>query len=240
MNQTPFVLAPGLMCDHTVWEPLVDHLPRLQSRIVIDYQQANTLVHMAQTLLEQAPDQFLLAGHSMGGRVALEVLRMAPHRVLGVVLMDTGYLPKVSGSVGEEEVRKRLALLQIAQEKGVRAMAQEWVKGMVHPDRLTDQTLISNILDMFERKSADIFARQLLALIHRPDATPVLRTLTMPTLMLCGAQDAWSPPSQHIEMQQWAPHAQLAVVENAGHMATMEKPQAVAQAMSAWLSESQL
>jgi len=237
MNQMPFVLAPGLMCDHTVWEPLADHLPSFQSRTVIDYQGANTLVHMAELLLNQAPDRFLLAGHSMGGRVALEALRIAPQRVAGVVLMDTGYLPKLTGSVGEEEVRKRLALLQIAQEKGVRAMAQEWVKGMVHPNRLSDQALIGNILDMFERKSADIFARQLLALIHRPDATPVLQKLTIPTLILCGAQDAWSPPSQHIEMQQFVPHAQLAVSENAGHMATMEKPEDVARAMFNWLSE---
>jgi len=240
MNQTTFVLAPGLMCDHTVWEPLADHLPSFQSRIVIDYQGANTLVHMSELLLSQAPDQFLLAGHSMGGRVALEVLRMAPQRVSGVILMDTGYLPKVAGAVGEEEVRKRLALLQIAQEQGVRAMAQEWVKGMVHPARLTDQSLIGDILDMFDRKNSDIFARQLLALIHRPDATPVLQALTMPTLILCGAQDAWSPPSQHIEMHQFVPHAQLAVIENAGHMATMEKPEAVAVAMSNWLSKYQL
>jgi len=215
-------------------------LPSFQSRIVIDYQGANTLVHMAELLLSQAPDQFLLAGHSMGGRVALEVLRMAPQRVSGVILMDTGYLPKVAGAVGEEEVRKRLALLQIAQEQGVRAMAQEWVKGMVHPARLTDQSLIGDILDMFDRKNSDIFARQLLALIHRPDATPVLQALTMPTLILCGAQDAWSPPSQHIEMHQFVPHAQLAVIENAGHMATMEKPEAVAVAMSNWLSKYQL
>ena len=119
-------------------------------------------------------------------------------------------------------------------------MAQQWVKGMVHPDRLTDQVLIADILTMFDRKSADIFARQLLALIHRPDAAPVLRTLSMPILILCGAQDAWSPPSQHIEMQQLAPHSQLAVIENAGHMATMEKPEGVALAMSKWLSQCQL
>jgi pimeloyl-ACP methyl ester carboxylesterase len=240
MYQTPFVLAPGLMCDHAVWEPLANHLSCFQSRIVIDYHEANSLVQMARRLLEQAPEQFLLAGHSMGGRVALEVLRMAPQRVLGVILMDTGYLPKVAGSVGEEEVRKRLALLQIAQEKGVRAMAQEWVKGMVHPSRLTDQALIGDILDMFDRKNADIFARQLLALIHRPDATPVLKTLTLPTLILCGAQDAWSPPSQHIEMQKCAPHAQLAVIENAGHMATMEMPEAVANAMNQWLLQAKI
>ena len=162
---------------------------------------------------------------------------MAPQRVRGVALMDTGYLPKVDGPAGELEVSKRLVLLEIAQSKGVRAMAQEWVKGMVHPHRLADKDLIEKIMKMFETKNSDIFARQLLALIFRKDATDVLKSIRVPTLILCGQQDTWSTPAQHEEMLQHVPHALLSIILDAGHMATMEKPLEVAAAMNQWLSQ---
>lgn len=171
----------------------------------------------------------------MGARVALEVVRLAPERVGGVALLDTGYLPKASGSAGEEEVGKRLKLLHKAQTEGVRAMAHEWVQGMVHPDRLTDEALIERILSMFERKNAEIFAKQIHALIHRPDATQVLSSLRVPSLILCGQQDAWSPPSQHEAMHQLAPQAAFEVIAHAGHMAPMEMPSEVAAAITRWL-----
>lgn len=236
MNTLPLVLVPGLMCDHTVWEPLLPFMGASQTCQMIDHQSANSLSRMAEQLLEVSPPKFVMAGHSMGGRVALEVLRMAPDRVAGVALMDTGYLAKLDGAAGELEVSKRLVLLEIAQSKGIRAMAREWVKGMVHPSRLVDKALIETILKMFETKNSDIFARQLLALIFRKDATDVLKSINVPTLILCGRQDAWSPPSQHEEMLQYVPHAAMSVIEEAGHMSTMEKPQAVAEAMNRWLS----
>ena len=240
MNAMPLVLVPGLMCDHTVWEPLLPFMGASQTCQMIDHQSANSLSRMAEQLLEVSPPKFVMAGHSMGGRVALEVLRMAPERVAGVALMDTGYLAKLGGAAGELEVSKRLVLLEIAQSKGIRAMAQEWVKGMVHPSRLADKALIETILKMFETKNSDIFARQLLALIFRKDATDVLKSINVPTLILCGRQDAWSPPSQHEEMLQYVPHAAMSVIEDAGHMSTMEKPQAVAEAMNQWLSRCSL
>jgi pimeloyl-ACP methyl ester carboxylesterase len=235
MNTLPLLLVPGLMCDHTVWDPLLPQLSPLRACTVVDHGQANSLSQMAVQLLQDAPPQFCIAGHSMGARVALEVLRIAPERVAGVALLDTGYLPKLSGAAGEEEVRKRMALLHLAQDQGVRAMAHEWVQGMVHPDRLTDADLIERILVMFDRKDATIFAHQLHALIHRPDGSDVLSAIRVPTLILCGRQDFWSPPSQHEAMHRLAPHATLAVIEEAGHMAPMERPDAVAAAMLRWL-----
>ena len=235
MNALPLLLVPGLMCDHTVWDPLLPQLSSSHACTVVDHGDANSLAQMAVQLLQDAPPLFYLAGHSMGARVALEVLRIAPERVAGVALLDTGYLPKLAGAAGEEEVRKRMALLQIAQNQSVRAMALEWVQGMVHPDRLADADLIERILTMFDRKDAAVFAHQLHALIHRPDASDVLSSIRVPTLILCGRQDFWSPPSQHEAMHQLAPHARLAVIEEAGHMAPMERPEAVAFEMLRWL-----
>ena len=235
MNALPLLLVPGLMCDHTVWDPLLPQLSPLHVCTVVDHGDANSLSQMAVQLLQEAPPLFYIAGHSMGGRVALEVLRIAPERVAGVALLDTGHLPKLSGPAGEEEVRKRMHLLQIAQDQGVRAMASEWVKGMVHPDRLADADLIERILAMFDRKDATVFAHQLHALIHRPDASDVLSSLRVPTLILCGRQDTWSSPAQHEAMHQLAPHAVLAVIEEAGHMAPMERPDGVATELLRWL-----
>jgi pimeloyl-ACP methyl ester carboxylesterase len=235
MTHLPLLLVPGLMCDHTVWDPLLPQLSLVQACVVVDHGEADSLVQMANQVLQDAPPRFCMAGHSMGARVALEVLRLAPDRVAGVALLDTGYLPKLSGSAGEEEVRKRMHLLQIAQDQGVRAMATEWVQGMVHPERLKDQELIERILTMFDRKTAKIFAHQLHALIHRLDASDVLSSLRVPTLILCGRQDTWSPPSQHEAMHQLAPHATLAVIEEAGHMAPMEQPELVSAEILRWL-----
>ena len=107
---------------------------------------------------------------------------------------------------------------------------------MVHPDRLRDAALMEDILQMFDRKSADIFARQLRALIHRPDGSDVLARIGVPTLIACGRQDAWSPPAQHESMHKLVPHAQLHIYEEAGHMAPMEKPAAVAESILQWLA----
>ena len=237
MKKHNLVLVPGLMCDHSVWDPMLEGLRPVACCQIIDHGQARSLVVMAQQLLALAPPRFALAGHSMGGRVALEVMRLAPERVTHLALMDTGYLPKVPGAVGEAEVAKRMALVAIAQSQGVRAMALQWVQGMVAPHRLTDAALVERVVAMMERKSADVFAHQINALIERTDGTDVLRQLRIPSLVLCGALDSWSNPAQHEEIARWIPARPGVVsVADAGHMVTMERPEPVVQAFKDWLS----
>lgn len=239
MGVQTLVLLPGLMCDAAVWEPLFPHLPVNITPWVPDYGMVNTLGAMAALVLQQAPaERFALAGHSMGGRVALEVLRLAPQRVTHVALMDTGHLPRAAGEAGAQEAAKRHTLLEVARNQGVRAMAQTWVQGMVHPDRLQDAALIEAVVAMFVRKSAEVFAAQIEALLARPDASDVLRALALPTLLQCGAQDSWSPPAQHADMQALAPHAVLDVIAHAGHMAPMERPADVAASLARWLAKT--
>jgi pimeloyl-ACP methyl ester carboxylesterase len=238
-DKPTLLLVPGLMCDATSWGDVPSGLSDVDCR-VIDHGQADSLVQMAEQLLAQAPPRFAMAGHSMGGRVALEVMRLAPERVTHLGLFDTGHLPKPAGVAGEQEVHKRMALLDMARREGVRAMASEWVKGMVAPQRLTDTTLIESILTMFERKSVDMFERQLRALIHRPDATPVLQHVQVPTLVLCGALDSWSPPAQHQAIADCIPaRPAVVVVPEGGHMVMQEQPVAVVQAMRQWLFSTQ-
>lgn len=231
------ILVPGLMCDATVWEPLLPALRAQADCLVVDHGAADSLATMARQLLDQAPERFALAGHSMGGRVAVEVLRQAPGRVTRLALLDTGYKARAGGVAGEDEARKRHALLDIARSQGVRAMALQWVQGMLDPARLADAALVEAIVAMFARKSADIFARQIRALLERPDATPVLQAVQVPALVLCGRADSWSPLAQHEEIAALLPaRPAVQVIDAAGHMSTMEQPQAVADALLGWLA----
>lgn len=233
---TPLILVPGLMCDRTVWEPQIRDLAGTADCSVPDHGALNALPAMAAAILAQAPPTFALAGHSMGGRVAFEVFRQAPERVERMALLDTNYKPFPAGASGKQERKGRYKLLDIAKSDGVPTMALEWVQGMVHPDRKGDPALIPAIVEMFGRKSAEVFEAQITALLNRPDTGPLLEQIRVPALILCGAQDAWSPPSAHREMSAKISSSRLVIVEGSGHMVTLERPEAVSEALKAWLT----
>ena len=230
------LLLPGLVCDAAVWTPVLRELGAAAECRVPEYGDAKTLPAMAGRVLAAAPARFAVAGHSLGGRVTLEIVRRAPERVLRLALLDTGFRALPAGAAGEEEVAKRLALVALARAQGMRAMAREWVRPMIRAERLAERTLVDAILDMFERRTADEFAGQIEALIARPDATALLGTIACPTLVLCGRDDGWSTPAQHEEMAARIPGARLAVIERCGHMAPMERPREVGAALAAWMT----
>jgi pimeloyl-ACP methyl ester carboxylesterase len=223
------------MCDEAVWKHQARKLQTLTTVEIPDHGMNDSLEEMAKSVLARAPARFALAGHSMGGRVAFRVMRLAPERIAGLALMDTAYTPRGSGEAGEREKAERYALLDLARSEGMRAMGAQWVQKMVHPDRLSDKPLIDAILDMIARKSPEIFAAQIKALLERPDSTPLLAQIHCPTMVLCGRQDAWSPLAQHENMAAVIPRSRLVVIEDCGHMSTMERPEAVTEAMVEWL-----
>ena len=229
------VFLPGLLCDQTVWSEQLNAFPDSRC-LVADYGELDSIEAMAQQVLATSPQQFVLVGHSMGGRVALEVVRLAPERVSHLVLLDTGYQARAEGSAGEQERAGRMALLALAQSQGMRAVGEKWVQGMVHPERLDQPEFIESILAMIEAKTPAIFAAQIHALLNRPDATAVLQQLTCPTLLMCGREDSWSPLARHQDMAQLCATAELAVIEHSGHMSTMEQPAAVNQVLVDWLT----
>jgi len=229
------LLLPGLLCDRAVWANVLPQLEPVARCRIAEYADERSLIAMAEKALRDAPPTFALAGHSMGGRVALEIVRRAPARVERLALLDTGCRARPEGARGTGERALRLALLALAREKGMRAMAREWVRPMVHPARHADTAFIDTILDMFERRTPEQFAGQIEALLARPDAVGLLPTIECPTLVLCGREDGWATPSQHEEMATLIPGSRLAIVEDCGHMAPMERPEAIADAMLAWL-----
>ena len=194
----------------------------------------DSLGAMAQRILDETRGPFAIAGHSMGGRVALEIFRRAPARITGMALLDTGITPLAPGEPGEKEAAGRHELLEVARTQGMAAMAARWVQGMVWKPRLGDPALTDAIIAMFARSSADVFAAQIRALLARPDASALLETIRCPTLVLCGNEDAWAPADRHRAMAARIAGAALSLVTDCGHMSTMERPEAVTDALLAW------
>lgn len=231
------VLVPGLLCDGAVWKPQMKALKGLARVQVADHGELDSLGAMAEAILAKAPAKFAVAGHSMGGRVALEVVRRAASRVTGLALLDTGYTPLPAGAAGAKEEAGRQELLDLARQAGLRAVGERWLRiPMIHEARLKERKLVEPILQMFERRTPAQFAAQIRALLGRPDATGLLPMISCPTLVLCGQDDAWSPLSRHRVMAQLIAHSTLVPVPECGHMSTLERPDAVNGALCAWLA----
>jgi len=231
------VLLPGFLCDQTVWKQQIASLADVADAVCMEWTpEHDSILAMAQAVLRWAPEQFALAGHSMGGRVAFQILRLAPDRVTKVALFNTGADARPPGAAGEGEERRRRELLAMARSQGMRAMAVEWLKGMLPAYRQEDTALVAEIVGMFERKSPDLFEIQMLALLGRPNVAPLLTHILCPALVLTGLDDAWSPPARHLEMAQSIRLSELVVIPKCGHMSTMERPDEVTAAMREWLA----
>ena len=228
------LLLPGLACDKEVWRHQSRHLSEIATVQIADYGPSDSIKKMAESVLRIAPARFAIAGHSMGGRVAFEIVRLVPDRVTGLALLDTAYRPFAGGDHGARERAERLRLVDLARSQGMKVMARDWVRNMVHPSRLSDTNLISSIVEMFARKTPEIFAGQIKALLDRPDARAILSAVGCPTLVLCGREDSWSTYATHKDIAARIPHSKLVVIEVAGHMAPMERPERVTAALLSW------
>ncbi|HEY8579480.1 MAG TPA: alpha/beta fold hydrolase [Beijerinckiaceae bacterium] len=224
-------LLPGLLCDETVFAPQKAGLSDICDVRVPDYRHAPSIEAMAQHVLDAAPPRFSVAGFSMGGRVAFQVYAMAPERIERFCAFDTGTPPLAPG-----EMEKRQAVIDLANEKGMEALADAWLPPMLHPDRRADAAFVAPLRAMVLRFTPEIHERQIRALINRPDARPVLPTIACPTLIACGRDDAWSTPPAHEAMAAAIPGAKLAIIEKSGHFLPVEQPEAFNAALRDWMS----
>ena len=161
------ILIPGLLCDELVWKNQIEAFAATHEVIVPALDGFDSIADMAADVLAHAPAEFALAGHSFGGRIALEAFRQAPERVTRLALLDTGVHPCAA-----DEPARRQALVSLAFEQGMRALANVWLPPMVHPDRRAEPALMDPLVAMVERRSPATFRNQVNALLNRPDATP--------------------------------------------------------------------
>src|SRR5450631_844901 len=228
----PLLLLSGLLCDETVWADIPERLGDVADVCIISFSGFSSISAMAEHVLATAPERFAVAGHSMGGRVALEVVRCAPRRVSGLALLNTGV-----HAVRDGEAQSRGRLLRLAYEHGMSALAAEWLPPLMAGGTSRTAELMPRLMAMVERSTPDSYACQIHALLNRPEALPVLPTIGVPTLLLSGSEDTWSPISQHETMRRRIPHATLFEIHGVGHMAPFERPDAVALALREWLAK---
>ena len=224
------LFLPGLICDPRIFAPQLAAFP--DSRSVEGYGLADSLPEMARIALDQAPDQFDLFGHSMGGRVALEVYRLAPERVRRLALSSTGV-----HSLGAAEPAKRAALKAIGHEQGFEALVDAWLPPMVAEANRSKDALYGPMREMCLDQSQAMFDAQIAALLGRPEQASLLPQIASPTLVITGELDAWSPPAQHESIAAAIPNSTLVIVEGAGHMLPLEAPDAVNEAIADWLAQ---
>lgn len=221
------LFLPGLICDERVFAPQLAAFPG--SRAVASYGLADTIAEMAGIALAQAPDRFDLFGHSMGGRIALEVYRQAPQRVRRLALCSTGIHP-----LGDGEPAKRRALQQIGYDGGFEALVDAWLPPMV-AERNRGSAAYAEMRRMSLEAGQERFDAQIAALLGRPEVATLLPQIACPTLVMTGALDTWSPPAQHEAIAAAIPDSQLVIVPGAGHMVLREAPAEVNQAIARWL-----
>lgn len=224
-------LLPGLLSDAAVWRAQVQRLSDTHDVRVPQFFGYDSIPAMARGVLAGAPDRFALAGHSMGGRVAVEIMRLAPERVDRLALLNTGI-----HAVREGEAAKRQVLVDLALAEGMEALAARWAPPMVAPARVADVALMEEIAAMVCRATPEIFRRQIRALLNRPVVRDVLGAIACPTCVIGARHDGWSPLSQHEEIASLIAGARLVCVEDCGHFSPLERPDAVSAALSAWLA----
>ncbi|WP_374446329.1 alpha/beta fold hydrolase [Stella sp.] len=227
----PLVLLPGLLCDAALWRPITDALAGEAAAVVADLTLDETMAGMAERVLAWAPRQFALAGLSMGGYVAQEIMRRAPERVVRLALLDTS-----ARADSDEQRQRRRGLIGLARQGRFKGVTPRLLPLLLHPDRLGDESLVGVVMGMAERVGRDAFLRQQTAILGRPDGVADLSRIACPTLVLCGRQDSLTPPELHEEIAHHVPHARLVEVEDCGHLAPLERPDAVAAAMRGWLA----
>lgn len=208
------LLIPGLLCDRYVWEPL---LARMDAQVAELFKQ-DSLTAMAQDCLDAFAGPLNVAGFSMGGRVAMEMVRIAPERIARLALLDTGMHP-----LGPNERARRLEFVRIGREEGMEALARVWLPAMVHEPNRTPE-LVAGLTAMVLRRDAQLHERQIKALTNRPDASAYLGKVRCPVLLAAGEHDNWSPVAHHEEMAALIPGARLEVIAGSGHFTLVERP----------------
>jgi len=226
----PLVLVPGLTCSARLWAPQIEALWPFGPVMVADHRRDASMDGIAKRILSSAPPRFALAGLSMGGYIALEVVRQAPERVARLALLDTS-----ARADSPEQAQKRRDFIDLAERGRFLGVTDALLPLLLHPSHLGDASLVATVKAMAKTVGKEAFIRQERAIMGRPDSRPLLAQIRCPTLVACGRQDALTPLDRHEEIAAAVPGARLEVIADCGHLSTLEQPQAVNAALARWL-----
>ena len=228
MTRAPLILVPGLASDEAVWRPVVERLGDVASCVVAETRLDDTIAAIAVRILASAPDRFSLAGISMGGYIALEIMRQAPERVIRLALFDTSARPDTA-----EQSAGRRAAMAALDKVPIELLSRHSLPTLVAldaPDAVKDA-----VATMGVRVGRDAYVRQQEANIARIDSRPHLAAIAVPTLVAVGEVDVLTPPALAEELRDGIPGATLHVIPGSGHLPPIEKPDATATLLRDWL-----
>jgi pimeloyl-ACP methyl ester carboxylesterase len=227
----PLILLPGLLNDARLWRHQVADLAPLAEPEVADLVGLDSIGAMAQRVLGMRSGQFALAGLSMGGYVAFEVMRRAPDRVERLALLDTS-----ARADTPEQTARRRGLIELAQKGRFLGVTPRLLPQLLHPDHVRDHAIANTVVQMARSVGREGFLSQQRAIMGRPDSRPDLANIRCPTLVLGGKQDAVTPPEVMEEIAAGIPGARLVLLDRCGHLSPLEQPEQVTAAMAAWLT----
>jgi pimeloyl-ACP methyl ester carboxylesterase len=226
----PIVLVPGLTCTPRLYAEQIPALWPFGPVTIADHRRDDTMAAIARRILAGAPPRFALAGLSMGGYIAFEIMRQAPQRVAKLALLDTG-----ARADAPEQIERRHVLMAKARSGGYAEIPDLAYPLYVHRNRHNDAALKSIVRAMVEETGPEAFLRQQQAILSRPDSRPGLAAISCKTLMLVGEGDEATPPELAREIANGISGARLVIVPDSGHLSTLEKPEAVNRALVEWM-----
>jgi pimeloyl-ACP methyl ester carboxylesterase len=227
-----FVLLPGLAADAAMWSHQLEALHTWRPHVADVHMREPGIESMAAALLSAYPGELVLCGASMGGMVAMEAAHQAPERVRGLALLGTSTRPE-----SDDMRRLREAAMVLFEQDRLREVLEPNVAFAFHPANAADPRLVNSYLDLILRAGSGQLIRQNRAVIARPDARRHLPALRCPTLVMCGVADQLTPPECSQEIAALVPEARLVMLEDCGHMLTMEQPARVSEELAGWLAE---
>jgi pimeloyl-ACP methyl ester carboxylesterase len=232
MKKSPLVLIPGLLCDAQLWRAQLENLADIADIWIADHTRSDTMAGVARDVLADAPfASFALAGLSMGGYIALEIVRQAPQRVARLGLLDTS-----ARAEAPEQTQRRMDFIALAGRGEFPKVTETLLPLLVHPSRVGQAALADVVRSMADNIGKETFVRQEKAIISRADSLALLSAIGCPTLVLCGRQDALTPLAVHQEIAAGIKGARLEVIEDCGHLSTLERPAEVNAALRRWLA----
>lgn len=230
-KRIPLVLLPGTLCDERLWKYPMESLADIADMTVGNLSRHDTITALAEDVLSEAPDKFALAGLSLGGIVALEITRIAPERVLKLALLDTNPYPPRP----EQKDTWNTFFKMIDNNQFMDITKKHLLPVLIHPDKQNDEATVSTILRMAEAIGEEAYVNQLKAVISREDQRSILSSITCPVMIMVGKEDVVCPVPMSEYMASKISHATLEIIEDAGHLITLEQPENVSQRLKRWL-----